>query len=377
MRKIHFLSYGAALVATAALSSGSLEGCSSSSPGPGESVDSGTGEDASADSSSQDSAAADTSTSYDSSIPADVETPDANGGGADAADAAGNTGEDAGDSGSNTGSDSGQGVDASDAAPAADSGSDSGEDAAVDAGEDASSAADATSTDAAGDATSTDAAGDSGPSFANPVQISGIPFNANTVVTTATGGVALTAMDGAGDNNDFATASEATALGAMGLGLADDAFYAGNGSTIPAVQLSWTNTSNVLNTIFMANPFTTATSFSVPAGQYEQLQIYATGGNGGSTLNYTLTYATGAPTTASVPIPDWCVPGTLATGTFTLGSASRVNAGTTLTDGTGGFECNVYAINLNPDSGRALTQVSFTDSGGTGTYLVFFGATAW
>jgi hypothetical protein len=106
------------------------------------------------------------------------------------------------------------------------------------------------------------------------------------------------------------------------------------------------------------------------------VQIYATsGGNGSSKLKVTLTYAMGTPLTVSsaVAVPDWCVPGALPAGEYTLASAERVKLPTSL-DTT---LCNIYAIDLNPDVARTLTKVAFVDQGTSGDYVVFYGATAW
>jgi hypothetical protein len=222
-----------------------------------------------------------------------------------------------------------------------------------------------------------DAGTDGGSSFSSPVQITGFSFNAHTVVTTATGGVAPTAMDGSGNNNDFPTQSEATALRTGSPGLPDNALFVGDGVAIPQVQLGWNNTVNANDSILVSGTAATSFSATIPSGQYQQLQIYATGGNGGSTLNYTLTYDTGSPTTGTVAIPDWCFPGTLASGTYTLASVYRVNPFNTPATLDTRFTCSAYAINLNPDPTRTLTQLAFYDSGSGNSYLVFYGATAW
>ena len=368
MRRIHFLSCGAVILVASGVSSGALEGCSSSSPETSETPDGG-GEDATADASGQDSATADSTTPFDSGPP--FSTLDGTAGDTGAGEDAPSTSEDAGeDSGVDAGSDAGQ-----------DAGSDAGQDAGSDAGQDAGSdAGQDAGTDAGEDGgASPDAGSDSGPSFTSPVQIGGIPFNANTIVTTATGGAPLAPMDNPGNDNDFATQAEASALSDASnvIGLANNASFPGDGSNIPPVQLGWSNTSNVLNSVVVPVASQTTFEFSVPPAQYQQFQIYATGANGGSTLSYTFTYSTGSPATTTVAIPDWCFPGTLASGEYMLGSSSRVNAGASLTD-SDGLQCNIYAIDLNPDPTRVLTEASFTGPATTANkFLVFYGATAW
>jgi len=116
-------------------------------------------------------------------------------------------------------------------------------------------------------------------------------------------------------------------------------------------------------------------AFTVPPGQYEQLQIYATAaghGGGQSELSYTLIYDGESTDQESVTVPDWCA-GPLS-GEFTLASVNRVQNGDAL---TGGGTCDIYAINLNPDPTQTLVEVSFTVSGSSTSNFVLYGATAW
>jgi hypothetical protein len=213
------------------------------------------------------------------------------------------------------------------------------------------------------------------------LQITGFNFNAHTVVGTATGGVTPSPMDGTGNNNDFPTQSEANAIVAGAAGLPDNARFAGDGVYIPPVQLGWSNSVNANDTILVSGTTGTTFTVTIPTAAYHQLQIYATGGNGGSTLSYTLTYTTGAPSAGSITIPDWCLPGALDSGsypgTYVLASVYRVNPFHTPATLDQNIKCMAYAINLNPDTTRALTQLSFSDSGSGTAYLVFYGATAW
>jgi hypothetical protein len=222
---------------------------------------------------------------------------------------------------------------------------------------------------------------DSGPadasSFTNPLQIDvKALLTFNTVVTTATGGVALTPVDGPNlGGRNFSTEAEAQALNDAGIGLPNTAFLPATGTTIPNVQLAWTNASNVGNSLVVPSNAGTSETFNIPEGNYSQLQIYVTGSNGSSTLNVTLTYASGNPLTANstLTIPDWCLPGTLPAGVYTLASAQRVKKMMLDTTTT----CSIYAIDLNPDPTRALTKVAFVAQGVSGQYVVFYGATAW
>ncbi len=226
---------------------------------------------------------------------------------------------------------------------------------------------------------------DGGPTFENPLQIDvRAIFNANTVVSTADGGIPLTPMDGSGtsDNNDFPTQSEMSALGqSLQYGLPDDAFFPANAPTTPSVQLAWNNASNLTeNSLFAPSTLNQVFTFNVPPQPYLQVQVYATGAAGASTLNFTLTYADGS-TSSSLTLPDWCDQSQPAGGEFFFAAVYRVENGNTagvtvLTTPV----CRIYALNLNPDHGRTLVSVSFKDqvlSTNSTANLVFYGATAW
>jgi hypothetical protein len=251
---------------------------------------------------------------------------------------------------------------------------------------DANAAVEATDRDAGdsafgsgqGDASdgSFDAAGADAPAvtFTNPLSIDVHALLAsNTVVTTAPGGVRLSAMDGSG-GHDFPTHAEAIALDPAGIGLPDNAFFPSNGQTIPNVQLAWTNAKNVGNSLVIPSSAGTSQAFDVPMGQYGHLQIYATGANGASTLLVTLTYASGAPPSANstVTVADWCTPGALPAGQYSFAVSQRVKG--QMLDSA---RCNIYAIDLNPDPARFLSRVAFVALGSAMAYVTFYGATAW
>jgi hypothetical protein len=220
---------------------------------------------------------------------------------------------------------------------------------------------------------------DAGPTLTNPVQISvSSLFNANTVVTTTSGGVPLTPVDGTDsfENDDFPTQSEAARLSSTATGLPDNAFFATNGTSIPDVQLAWNNSSNVENSLVVLASAGTGYTFSVPPAAYSQLQIYATGGNGSSTLTVTLTYSDNTTATSSVAVPDWCSSAALGAGQYKLVSAVRVQNGA-LNAQNPDLACSIYALNLDPSPAKALTSVAFSDSGSSVSYFAFYGAVAW
>jgi hypothetical protein len=226
------------------------------------------------------------------------------------------------------------------------------------------------------------------PSFDNPTQIDMTAlfsqYGVNTVVTTTVGGVPLTAMDGisTSGNDDFPTVSAILALTAdsgtpLMKGLPDNAFFPSPNASIPAVHLAWTNTVNQANSIVVNSTAGTQYTFNVPEAVYTQLQIYATGGNGGSTVDYTLTYSDLSTTQSTLALPDWCV-GTLGFGQYVLVGVYRVQNGDALNGENPQDICNIYALDLNPDTCKALSSVTLENTGGSSTtYLVFYGATAW
>jgi hypothetical protein len=220
-------------------------------------------------------------------------------------------------------------------------------------------------------------------SFADPLQVdvSSI-LNVNTIVSSVSGGIGLTPIDGAGaaTGYDFPTLAGAMKLVDAGAsGFPNNGFFATNGTTVPNVQLAWNDDGvhpiSKSNSIRLAGNAGTAVAFNVPQAKYTQVQIYATGGNGAGSLSTTLTYATGNPvTTTAIPLPDWCgAPG--PTGEYQLGTqVARVQNGTTYAPNP---PCGIFAIDLGPDSTRELTNVSITDTGAANSYFAFYGATAW
>jgi hypothetical protein len=247
--------------------------------------------------------------------------------------------------------------------------------------------ADGSELDAA-DASDTSPTGvlDSGPvyTFTNPLQVDvSMLLNVNTIVTTADGGTPLTWMDGPGtsDENDFPTVSEMKTLNeSQQYGLPDNAFFPASGQYTPNVQLAWTNANNLNpNSLVVSSVLNAQFTFTLPPAHYSQVQLYATGAAGASTLNYTLTYSDASTTSLSLPLPDWCL-GSPTGGEFILAAVERVEFGTTFNDNQGGLVCHIFALNLSPDPGRELASVSFQDqvlNGGSTANLVFYGATAW
>jgi hypothetical protein len=277
-----------------------------------------------------------------------------------------------------------------------DAGMDSGPiEASVDSGQ-ADAAEDGGTTDAGHDGAQTEEGGtdasDSGSpdtgtdaptyTFSNPLQVdvSSI-LNVNTIVGSVSGGMALTPVDGPGGvtGYDFPTLAEAMKLTDAGAaGLPNNAFFASNGTTIPNVQLSWNDDQvhpiATPNTVIFSGTAGTAVAFNVPQAKYNQVQIYATGGNGAGSLAITLTYTTGTPVMTTMALPDWCAT-TASANEYALGDrVARVQNGTAYNPNP---LCGLWAIDLGPDTARDLSSVSITDTGAANSYFAFYGATAW
>ncbi len=237
-----------------------------------------------------------------------------------------------------------------------------------------------------------------GSAYGAGVQVSLAPSaNADTVLRYISGAFTTPSISwdnnspGGGVDNWMVTQSAASQLasiqdGSNPVGLNDNGFYPASGARLYDVQLGYNaTTATGTNTAIRS---TTAGSFSlsIPNGQYSQFAIFGSGGSGSSSLNITLTYSTGSPTTlSSVTLPDWYSgsPSTTAAGAagtyFALTPAlSRQaaydfpNAGYQAPSG-GAY---VYGINLAPDSTRVLTSVAVAYTPASPGYTVanFLGA---
>ena len=84
-------------------------------------------------------------------------------------------------------------------------------------------------------------------------------------------------------------------------GLPDDAFFPAS-TFHPDVQLSWANDDDGLN-VFRAAGVTASLRVGVPLGNYAEVHVYATAGDGNASVTVTPTYASGmgAPTLFTVP----------------------------------------------------------------------------
>jgi hypothetical protein len=253
------------------------------------------------------------------------------------------------------------------------------QDSAVDTGVDAANAGDAT-TDAiadSSDASPCAACGDAQVCSCgacvtqilfNPVDGGSTNpiFNVNTVATTADGGQPLTTVDGF---TQFATASYLQSVGAdAAAGLPDNAFFAKACPNIPQVQLSWTNSANILNSTLLSSG---SLAFDVPAAQYSVLQLYGISTTGEGSLAATLNYATGsAGSPPAITVNDWC--GALPDGgAYALATAARESDL---------LACHIFAMDLPLDNTRAPTSVTLVYTAithpGEQTF-VLYGANVW
>jgi hypothetical protein len=273
-------------------------------------------------------------------------------------------------------------------------GSDGGEAEAGSDGGQAEAGTDAAQIEAGGDGGQTEEGGadasDSGSdaptfSFSNPVQIDvSSDLTMNTIITSvAAAGILPHPIDGTANNNDFPTQAEAAKLTDAGpIGLPNDGFFPASGTTVPNVQLAWNDDGvhglSTGNSIVIEGTAGTAVAFNVPQAQYDQVQIYATGGNGQGTLDITLNYTTGSAVKTMMTLPDWCAAAnTVPANEYQLGNkVARVMAGNPYVY-EGDPLCGIWAIDLSPDTTRVLTSISITDNGPANSYFVFYGATAW
>jgi hypothetical protein len=199
-------------------------------------------------------------------------------------------------------------------------------------------------------------------------------------------------VDGNFGQHDFATQAELDALapGVGYVGLPNNGRFTGNGTTLPAVQLSWSNTTNKANCALLQNPapdagLASSVTFSVPSARYAQLQIYVAGTHGlngvASHLAVTLTYADHSVDTRTVVVPAWDSGNAGGSSEYMLVSGlSSVNqaANTVAT----GFKVAIVAIDLNPNPAKLLVAAALVDQGGDPSQVGFetvaiFGATAW
>jgi hypothetical protein len=231
-----------------------------------------------------------------------------------------------------------------------------------------------------------DAPPDSPYSLQSPLQIDiSSLFNANTVVTSATGGAPLMAMDGMGasTNSDFATQHYIDTFFGAGNGLPDTALFQGDGTSIPqTVQLAWSDTKlPAQNSMLVSGTSKNGYTIPVPSGHYSQVQLYATTTGGNTTLSYTHMYDDNSTTTGVIQLSDWCVPvSPLPNGQHVLGGSYRIqngmsgmDAGTLNTQ----YTCNIYALDLTAKQTKALVAVTLNYSGTTTSYFVLYGAAAW
>lgn len=346
-------------------------------------VGAGCSDEAGSGTDSPDSSTGTTDASHDSSTGhVDSSVPDA--GQTDSGSADADAGSPPHDSGADTGSnDAASDGSANDAATdaghdgATDSGSnDAGTDGATNDGGGQDAGTDGSSTDAGSDASPSDgggadAADASGNAFDNPVQIDVTSvLTANTVVTTTPlNGFTLTSMDKT--NYDFLTNSKAQQLSVTGAGLPDDASFGAVAGVHPKVKLHWSNTLNQLNSrvVMDSTPFT----FAVPQANYSQVQIYGLSTEGSTTINVLVTYADNSTngTGVTLAISDWF--NDPSVDQFALiDNLDRIQGGTVL-DAV--KNPGIFGSNLNPDTTKAVKQITVTNKG-TG-YFVFYGAVAW
>jgi hypothetical protein len=243
-----------------------------------------------------------------------------------------------------------------------------------DAGADA--AADAAPVDAAADAAPVDAAPPF--SFANPAVLQ-LPFNADTVATV--GASSVTAVDGT--SHALVTLGLASQLlgplAAAPVALPDNATFAPVGTSMPAIQLGWAGAPGAASSVLLPSTTGATTTFVTPHGQFAHVQLYAMSTEGPATLDYTFQYASGPPQTASISVPDWCLPGAVGATVPVRASTYRLIVGDAGESVDVSASCNIYALDLNPDPTQTLTGLTLAPTGGASAAARFvaYGAAAW
>lgn len=206
-------------------------------------------------------------------------------------------------------------------------------------------------------------------------------FNADVIVNNGNGLDATQSSIDRGDapinNYAFPTQSVAGALCGAPSGLPDDGAFAAN-AFHPAVQLAYDNGNDGNNAFRLPDSAGTFT-IDIPDGQYEQVHLFATTGNGDSLLTVTLNYSDLTTSQANVTVPDWFGGFADSASTYHLISErDRVQPGS----GPGvAFECpdtdvfDIFGFRLSPDPTKTLQSVR-VDRTDTDGILNFFGATA-
>jgi hypothetical protein len=181
-------------------------------------------------------------------------------------------------------------------------------------------------------------------------------------------------IDDPGPGGNFALLTQAAAVAACPtpVGLPDNGFFAANASH-PDVQLAY-NDANSGNNARRSPSFSTDSySFSVPANNYTNVHLFFTAGNGSATANVTLTYATGAPTTTPITVPDWFnnpPPPTYAL--FDGGDRIPPDAPFICEDSN---TTAIFGVNIGGDPVRVLQSVGIVRTDLGSAVMSFFGGT--
>ncbi len=200
-------------------------------------------------------------------------------------------------------------------------------------------------------------------------------FNADVILNNGSGVLDPTqnGVDGGGRN--YMTQAVADQIGGgLGNGLPNNGLI--NNAFLGPIQLGYSNDDDGNNVIRLTTGQSAQLSLTaLDRGNYAGLYLFATSGDGDSTVEVTLSYLDGSTDTQTITVDDWFQDGgELADGVFALID------GLDRTNGPGnGFENSndpaIFAIQLDSDFSKVLTGLSFSQL--TGGVVNIFGATGF
>jgi hypothetical protein len=171
------------------------------------------------------------------------------------------------------------------------------------------------------------------------------------------------------------TASEFAGAGETPDGLPDDGFFAA-GPFHPNVQLAYHNDDDGLNAWRLAEVLGSIT-VEIPDGIYTEIHVFATSGDGSSSVDLTLHYDDASSDTTPLLVPDWFNdPAGTAQEYALVDGLDRMQPGSgpgVMFDYEDSNTTAVFGFRLDPDPAKTLT--SFTvERTGTSAVLNVFGA---
>ena len=203
------------------------------------------------------------------------------------------------------------------------------------------------------------------PAQAAPVQVDMTDvFNADVIVNGTSGNIDTT--QAAIDNNTYSLATQRAlndecappVVDPTWQGLPNNGQFAGNGDH-PFVQLAYRNTRFGKNAARLEAD--QQVSFPVPHAKYRRIHLFATSGDGDSSVKVTFKYMNGSTTVRNFIIGDWFQ--APETGTYSLieGMDRMTPNGADCDESPHEFStAHVFGKALRPDSGKVLRRMTVT-----------------